>query len=308
MYSSYKLALEDKLLAMFAEADMHVAAKLAAKLGVRAEYSSVINRLNIAPRASLAYKTGTYSQVSAAYGIFYQKPENDQLLFANNLYYQRASHYILNYNYSSLGRTMRVEGFYKTYSNLVKTSPNYNNKGLGYARGAEIYWRDKRTFRRFDYWLSYSYLDTKREYLNYPEKLHPNFAANHTATLVVKSFFSGIKTGFNITYSFASGRPYYNLMKNGGDNTYYIADRGKTISYNNLGFSLNCLVNWFNANGVVVASISNVLGQKQVYGYTYSANGKIKRPITPTANRFFFIGLFLSWGVDRSQDILDGRY
>ncbi|MDR1055810.1 MAG: TonB-dependent receptor [Prevotellaceae bacterium] len=307
-YKLYNITLEDNLLAMFAETDVHLMAKLAVKLGARAEYSSVIDRWNIAPRASLAYKTGTYSQVSAAYGMFYQKPENIQLLFASNLHYQQASHYILNYNYSSLGQTMRIEGFYKTYDNLVKTVPNYNNNGSGYARGTEIYWRDKRSFQRFDYWVSYSYVDTKRDYMNYPEKLQPNFAANHTATLVVKSFFIKLKTGFNITYSFASGRPYYNLMKNNGNNNYHIADRGKTRNYNDLGFSLNWLVNWFGSNGVVVASVTNVLGQKQVYGYNYSANGNIKRPIMPTADRFFFIGIFLNWGVDRTQDIIDGRY
>jgi len=64
--------------AVFAETDIFLTNELAAKLGVRAENSSLIKRADIAPRASLAYKTGKDAQVSLAYGIFYQKAENTQ--------------------------------------------------------------------------------------------------------------------------------------------------------------------------------------------------------------------------------------
>ncbi len=53
-------------------------------------------------------------------------------------------------------------------------------------------WRDKKTIKNFDYWISYSYLDTKRNYLNYTEQLMPNFAATHTASIVMKRFFTKI--------------------------------------------------------------------------------------------------------------------
>ena len=47
-----------------------------------------------------------------------------------------------------------------------------------------------------------------------------------------------IKTGFNFTYSWASGRPYYNILAD-GNNKFYIADQGKTKNYNSLNFSVN---------------------------------------------------------------------
>ena len=72
--------------------------------------------------------------------------------------------------------------------------------------------RDKKSIKNFDYWISYSYLDTKRDYLNYPEELEPNFAAHHTASIVMKRFVTKWKAGFNVTYSFATGRPYYNFL------------------------------------------------------------------------------------------------
>jgi hypothetical protein len=44
-----------------------------------------------------------------------------------------------------------------------------------------------------------------------------------------------------------------------------------------------------------------------VYGYNYSYNGNIKQAITPPAPQFFFLGCFISWGVDRSQDAINNN-
>ena len=45
-------------------------------------------------------------------------------------------------------------------------------------KGVELFWRDKKSLKNIDYWVSYSYLDSKRDYLNYTESLFPNFAQN----------------------------------------------------------------------------------------------------------------------------------
>jgi hypothetical protein len=58
---------------------------------------------------------------------------------------------------------------------------------------------------------------------------------------------------------------------------------------------------------VLFASVSNVLGYNAVYGYNFSYSGLYKQAITPPANRFYFIGCFLSWGVDRSQDAINNN-
>ena len=247
--------------------------------------------------------------MSFAYGDFYQKPENIYLFNTKNFSYTKATHYILNYSKTSQFYTFRVEGFYKKYNDLVKTYPTYNNDGNGYAQGIELFWRDKKTFKNVDYWLSYSYLDTKRNFNNYPTQLQPNFAANHTASLVVKRFVMKWKTGFNFTYSYATGRPYYNFQNNGSG--FSIKDEGKTIPYNSLSFSLNYLPNLGKQNSktfiVLVASMTNVLNQNQVFGYNYSYDGNIKQAINPPAQQFFFLGCFLSWGVDRTQNAINNN-
>ena len=307
IYNTLPIVLKDHFVAAFAEADLNITNDLALKLGARLEQSSLLNKANLAPRLAIAYKTGNGTQVSIAYGDFYQKPENNQLMFPNNLGYTKAQHFIANYMKVTTLQTFRVEAFYKKYEDLVKTFPNLNNDGTGLAKGIELFWRDKKTIKGMDYWISYSYLDTKRDYLNYPQSLQPNFAANHTASIVLKRFITKINTGFNFTYTYATGRPFYNIRYETTHSKYTIADQGKTIDYHNLGFSLNYLTKIFKSYAVVVASITNVLGSNQVFGYNYSLNGTYKEAITPVAPRFFFIGCFLSWGVDRRQDAINNN-
>ncbi len=308
-FNLYNTILKDNYNAIFAEADLYITNNLAAKIGSRFEYSSILKKPNFAPRLSLAYKTGKDAQVSAAFGTFYQKPENNELIFTTKLGYTKATHYIINYQKTSNNRIFRTELFYKKYTDLVKTYPIVNNAGTGYAQGFELFFRDKKTFNNLDYWISYSYLDTKRDYKNFPSKLTPNFAANHTANLVTKRFVTKIKTGFNLTYTFATGRPYYNFMLK--NNKYQIADKGKTIAYNSLGFSMNYVPSVGKENAksfwVIFASVNNVLGSNQVYGYNYSYNGLIKQAINPPAKRFYFIGIFLSLGVDRTNDVINNN-
>ncbi len=316
LYNDTLHKLIDNYTAVFAESDIYITNELAAKLGVRGEYSAAIQKADVAPRISLAYKTGKEAQVSVAYGVFYQKPENTQLFYTTSLGFTKATHYIINYQKMTKDRIFRVEAYYKQYADLVKTVPlnyyysDYNNTGSGYAKGIELFWRDKKSIKDFDYWISYSYLDTKRNYLNYTATLMPSFAATHTASVVMKRFFTKMKTGINLTYSFATGRPYYNFLINNGGK-YYIADQGKTKDYNSLNFSMEYVpsVGKTNAKSFIVwfASVSNLLGYNPVFGYNYSYNGMIKQPVTTPANRFYFVGCFISWGVDRSQDAINNN-
>lgn len=298
--------------ALFAEADIYLSARIAARIGARFEHSSLLGKANIAPRASLAYQFADKGQLSAAYGIYYQKPEPEYLFrmtqagdrepFAD---YARASHYILNYQKISNYRILRIEAFYKEYDQLLKTAPALSSSGEGYARGIELFWRDRGTIPNLDYWLSYSYLDTEREYLNYPRSIQPDFTTPHTASLVVKKTIPAWQTTFGATYSFATGRPYYDIRENAaGDPAVF--DQGETINYNSLGLSFSHLTSLFKKDiSVIVLGINNILGTDQVYGYDYNYDGSRKAAITPPAKRFFFLGLFMSFGVDRTDDFID---
>lgn len=311
-----KEKVSENLLSAFAETDIYLTNDVAMKAGARAERSSLIDKWNVSPRLSLAYKLATNSQLSFAYGIFYQNPERQYLPALFKTGFAEATHYILQYQKLTGKQTFRTEVFYKEYNNLYKTSTAYgrqlveNNNGYGYAKGVEIFWRDKRTVKNFDYWISYSYLDTKRDFLQYPTAITPSFAAKHTASLVMKKFVTGLKSMFNASYSYASGRPYYHLMKDNGGKT-IIADQGKTKSFNNLSISVNYLPNiaktGANKFTVFVFSINNVLGSNNVFGYNYSNDGKNKQAILPPSRRFVYLGCFLSFGIDRTDDAINNN-
>ena len=230
--SNFVNSLKDNYAAAFAESDIYVTNELALKLGARYEYSSIIKKANIAPRISAHIKWVKAHRFLLAYGVFYEKPLVNELIYSTQLGYTKATHYIINYQRNTNDRIFRVEAFYKKYADLVKTFPTYNNNGTGYAKGVELFLRDKKTFKNIDYWISYSYLDTKRNFQNYPAELEPNFAAKHTASLVVKKFVTKWKAGFNATYSFATGRPYYNFLYNYPDNKYTLQMKAEHQDYN----------------------------------------------------------------------------
>jgi len=316
--SSYDTKVTDNLYAGFAETDFYLSNNLAMKLGARLEHSELMDRWNIAPRASVAYKFKNNGQASFAYGIFYQNPETRYQPAVADIGYAKASHYILQYQKMSSLTTFRTEIFYKDYDHLFKTGiDNFgrevatSNKGFGYAKGIEFFWRDKKTIKNMDYWVSYSFLDTKRDYLNFPFSMEPNFVAKHTSSLVIKKFVMPWKMNINASYNFATGRPYYQLKYDNNQNKYVVADAGRTINYNNLGFSLNYIPSIGKKDTkkftVWVLSISNVLGQKQVFNYNYGTINNRKEAIGPTSKRFVYIGCFMSFGVDQTENAINNN-
>ena len=309
----YLADVTEKIASVFTEGDVYVTNALALKAGLRFEHSSLISKTDLAPRLSLAYKIAKGTQLSFAYGIFYQDPERKYFPTTATLNFMRADHYILQFQKVMNARSLRIEGFYKKYIGLQKTAivgytdAAVNNNGFGNASGFEFFWRDKKTIKNFDYWISYSYLDTKRDYLNFPYAITPNFAAKHTLSLVAKKFVQNWKTQFNAAYNFNSGRPYYNLVRDG--NNYKFSDKGMVADYHNLSLSVNYLPFIGNQKAktfaVYVLQVSNVLGFNQVYGYRYSYNGYRREAIRPPSKIFVFIGAFLSFGVDRSDEVIN---
>ncbi|MBU1373146.1 MAG: TonB-dependent receptor [Bacteroidetes bacterium] len=282
-------AYNDQLFSAYAESDIFLSNALVARVGLRAEHSSYLNLNNLAPRLSLAYKTGKSSQVSLAYGEFFQNPEDQYLVQTNQLGFQKATHYLANFQKMANGQTFRIEAYYKKYADLVKSTPNLNNNGFGYARGIDLFWRDKKTFKGVDYWISYSYLDTKRDFRNYPTEVTPDFGAKHSLNIVYKQFFSKLKSYVGATYSVASGRPFYNPNA-----IEFMSDKTKT--YQNLSVNVSYLTRVFNKYTVIYASVSNLPGFKNVYGYHYSTDGQYREAIQPPALRSIFLGMFITIG------------
>ncbi len=297
----------NSIAALYAETDIFFSKNLALKAGVRTSKSSVLGETSFEPRAALAYKVGKKGQFSVAYGDFYQTPKQDYLKYYQNFDYEKTSHYIANYMYSHNGRTFRAEAYYKDYADLVKYDggmPQYNtqfnNTGSGYAQGLDLFWRDEKMVENLQYWISYSYIDSERDYRNYENSVTPSYIAKHNLSIVTKYFISSLRSQVGVTHSFNSGRPY--------DNPNEVAFmNGKTKNYNSLSVSWAWLV---SQQKILYFSVSNVLGNDNVFGYNYAntpnVNGQFARQaVTQPADRFFFVGFFWTISDDKKTNQLD---
>lgn len=297
------LGFDDVMAAAFAEADLYASNKFVTRAGTRLEYNSMRGQVSLDPRLSLAYKTGAHAQMSLAYGHFRQTVRNEWLRYQTQLKPEQADHYILNYQHVDNNRTFRAELYYKRYNQLTRYSNNdlttATNSGNGYARGFELFWRDNRSVRYLDYWLSYSFLDTKRNYLNFPYAAVPTFASRHNISVVGKYFIQKIKSQLGATFSISSGRPYHNPNAEG-------FNAARTPVYQDLSFNWSYLP---KPHLIVYFSCTNVLGHDNIFGYQYStvpnAEGLYNgRPTRQAAPRFIFLGVFITLSKEKTMNQL----
>ena len=296
---TYKMNFTNDQISAYAEGEMNITYHLACRVGVRAEHSSLLKESVVSPRLAMAYKTGKNSQFSIATGIYSQLPQNDYLKFHPALSSEKAIHYILNYQVQKNNRTLRIETYYKDYKHMVKYTiynnpdpADYNNNGYGYAKGIDIFWRDQKTIKNADYWISYSFIDSKRNYQDYPEVAIPYFVSKNNLSVVYKQWISKLSTQLGVTYRYASGRPYTDPNKTGFQNEF-------TGSYNDLSCNISYLTRLFNQYTILHFSVSNLLGFNNVYGYHFNGapdeNGNYQaHAVTPGAKRFFLLVLMIS--------------
>ena len=308
--NQFAYGFDNNIFASFIETDIFFSKELAVKVGVRAENSELLNEFTISPRTSISYKSGKNSQFSLAYGQFYQNPNSEFLKFSQDLKAQNTSHLIANYQAVKQGQIFRIEAYYKDYNSLVKYddnqpnfNTNFNNNGSGFAKGVDVFWRQNQKIKNTDYWVSYSYLDTERDYRNYPKVARPNFASKHNLSVVAKHFITDLKSQVGLSYTFASGRNYTNpnLDRNGFLNA-------ETKNYNSVSLNWAYLI---DQQKILYFSVNNVFGTKNVFGYNYdmetpNMNGNFDRQaIIPNADSFFFVGFFWTISDDKKSNQLD---
>jgi outer membrane receptor for ferrienterochelin and colicin len=293
--------------AVYTEADIFFSKDLALKAGVRASYASILSEATIEPRVALAYKAGAKGQFSLAYGDFYQTPKQDYLKYFRNFEHEKTSHYIFNYLFNTEGKMFRAEVYYKAYEQLVKFNTQniqnnsfFTNNGKGYAKGLDLFWRDGKSIRNLEYWVSYSYIDSERDYRNYEYAVTPSYIATHSFSIVTKYWIEKLRSQLGVTYSFNSGRPYEDPNE-----TEFMS--GMTKCYNNLSLSWAWLV---SQQKILYFTVSNVTGSDNVFGYTYAnspdMNGQFARQaITQPADRFFFVGFFWTISDNKKTNQLD---
>ncbi|TXE14697.1 TonB-dependent receptor [Algoriphagus aquimarinus] len=290
----------------FTEWDWYLSKKLVLRGGLRAGNSQLADQSWIDPRVSLAYQVSVFGQVSIASGQFHQLPIENFRVIDPTIGNSKAKHLILNYLYQKEGVMFRAETFYKSYDDLIRFegTPTYptllRNAGSGYARGIDFFLRDRQNIKNTDYWISYSFVDSKRSYNQYDTEVQPDFAPKHNFSLVVKHFIPALNSQLGTTFSFNDGYTFTDPNESGEMNS-------KTKSYQSLSLSWSYLP---KPNLIIHFAVQNVLGRENVFGYSYARqpNGQGVFESLPTgqpAPRFLFLGIFLTLSKDKTANNLN---
>ena len=294
--ASDSFGFEDNTIASFIEADYFASNKLVLRTGLRYERSSLVNQDWVSPRVAMSYKLNDYGQFSLAWGRFLQSPQNEYTFVNRQLAPEQATHHILNYQYIRENRVFRVETYWKKYDDLIKFQSlndfnpmNFNNAGFGEAKGVDVFWRDGKTFKNTDYWVSYSFVDSERNYQDFNALATPSFLSKHNFSWVVKHMVQPIRTQFGATYNYGSSRPFNNPNKAGFHND-------RTPEYHDL--SLNAAI-LFKQNIIIYMSSSNIFGRDNIFSYEYTSQPNTegifeRQAVRQGAKRFIFVGLFIT--------------
>ncbi len=297
---------EDQRAFLFTEWDWYLSSKLVLRGGLRAGHSSLGSDTWMDPRASFAYQLSESSKVSLATGKFHQMPVDNYRVQNQNLENAESSHLIANYFFQKKGITFRAEAFYKSYQNLVtfegdEIDPkNLQNNGDGFAQGWDIFFRDQKSFKNTDYWVTYSFVDSKRKFNQFNDQVQPSFAPKHNFSIVLKHFISKLKSQPGFSFSANDGYGYTNPNMSGEMNA-------KTKSFQSLSISWSYLP---KPNLIIHFACTNVMGRENVFGYNYSRspdeNGIFSSlTIGQVAPRFLFVGVFLTLSKDKTANQLN---
>jgi len=286
--------------ALYAEVEVSFTPRLLSRVGARFETLSLSKEYYITPRISCAYKTGKYSQISLAYGQFRQQPQDEFIIYNHSLLAERAEHFIAGFQHMKKGRIFRIEAYYKNYDKLIKykyryaiSSDAYTNEGNGYAQGMDIYYRDSKLIRNGDFWVSYSYMDSEREYRDFPRALTPCFISKHKFSFAYKQYIPSLQSFASLGYTYATGRPYIN--PNIG-----VLEQQLTKDYSDLSLSVFHFTEIVGNFTMLYAQVSNLLGAEHIFGYRYSRNPNPvgiyqSIPIKSVSKRFLMAGIIMSF-------------
>ncbi|MFA6677651.1 MAG: TonB-dependent receptor [Bacteroidales bacterium] len=285
--------------ATFANSSIALRNNLSFSAGLRYEYNRINSEGRLLPRLhvlyaknhhSLKYDIGLYSQLPLPYFLSRDKNLKSEKSFQN----------VLTYEYKDIKNKnlhINLAAYYKKYNDLVLYDDSgLNNGGHGYAGGFDIYAAYYDVFGGM-LTSSYSYIDSKRLFRDYPRLVQPSFVASNNVRLNYLKYSNKISTFFNVQYSYASGRPYSIPSESIDD---FMSNRLK--DYNNLTLTIAHLTRVAKTQTVIALSFINVLNTQHIQGYTYLPNSEAV-PIYPMFNRMVYLGVTFNFNHKSKKEI-----
>ena len=156
-------------------------------------------------------------------------------------------------------------------------------------RAFDIFWRDQKLQSRISTTGSRIATWTPSGlFQQFQQAATPTFVSKHNASLIAKKWFEKITTSANFTYSYTSGRPYYNPNRN--DESEFLADR--TPPVHNLSFAASKIMTIKGQlRRTLYLTVDNLLNTRNVFTYRYTPDGETRYAVGPQSYRSFFIGV-----------------
>ncbi|GAB4370975.1 MAG: hypothetical protein Kow0042_13490 [Calditrichia bacterium] len=258
--------------------------------GVRLEYESVSGDVVFDPRLSISLNLLSGLDFTLASGVYHQFPEPyyyDPFSGNPSLKSAKSGHHIAGISYRGKNTMCRMEVYYKNYKNLLLEAQeeNFTNNGYGYARGMDIFLKHSR--KMIKGWLSYSYLNSRRYWMDAPGLTSPEFDITHNLSTVIEISLD-FHWNLGFAYRYATGKPYSTSPH------YYL--NARVPPYKKLDVNLTYLYRFFENNlTVFYIAVSNVLGRDNIFDYYYSPDYQKREPIKSTMRRTVYFGVTFSF-------------
>ncbi|MDR2804025.1 MAG: hypothetical protein LBB85_00055 [Dysgonamonadaceae bacterium] len=284
----YVNAVHNSLASVYNDTKLFLTNHLTASVGLRGEYSVYLKRFNLAPRLYIGYRLQRKHIVSASFGEYFQLPVMDYLMQSDAVDFVSVDKGTVSYSYIPKNNSkLQVDAYYKKYKNVVTYRDGQpvaiDNDGNGQGYGADVFL--KNNFKQLEYWLSYSYNQTKKRYDGFPEAVAPDYVARHSFNATLKYWLAPLKSLVSANYAISSGTPYY-------DASYSSNPLGRTPFHNSLSVSWSYVP---NPGLVIHFACQNVFGYRNIYGYEYSSvYPGVRREIANSSTRFLLLGVFLT--------------
>ena len=253
--------------------------------GIRAEKESLSDQNSIDPRISAILPLTANINLTAAFGTYNQIPRAEYFdPYAGNphLKAMHSSHAILGFVYKKKDKIFRIETYYKNYSDLILKDQtlNYTNKGEGFARGIDLFVKNR--IGNISGWISYSFLKARRKWMDLPVPASPYFDITNNLTAVVTADLPHhLSAGMSFRY--ATGKPY-----TPGPGLY---NTERVPPYEKIDINLSWIHSFFgNDMTVVYAAVSNLLGRINVFDYKYSSDFQCRAAVKSSFGRSFYFG------------------
>lgn len=289
----------------YLEVDRRLGRTWSVSSGIRLNTHSISNKSSVDLRSAAVRQMSEHDFLRLAFGSFHQYPDitlYDPTFGNPGLEPMRAIHLIAGYEHQSDRWQMKIEPYYKWYSQLPIEDDvrNYTSRGAGFARGIDFFLKGR--LRSTSGWISYSYIRTRRKELDVPEARPTVFDITHNLSVVAKHRLPAL---FEIsgTLRLATGRPFTPVEGASQDPTgFWVPSYGRKFSdrlpaYRRLDMRLSRLMP-FGSRTLLVAylEVLNVFGTDNVLSYSYSDDFLERNEIESYfSNRTAVLGAALSF-------------